>query len=165
MQQQDGSLVPSAFLRHPCFSTIPACGNRRLCPPAPSFQSLPIYVRRRPTSSGLPVASGVGSAVSFEARQGNRMPCQASLNSASYSPADAMNSTRTEQLRQELNDMLVECVAVHSCQSSETGKTHFPRLTLKSGVILLFDITGTIVTRGGSLDRQTTCGAIRMQRL
>lgn len=74
------------------------------------------------------------------------MPCQASLNSASYSPADAVNSARTEQLRQELNDMFVECVAVHSCQSSGIGKMHLPCLTPKDGSILLFNTTGTTIT-------------------
>lgn len=42
--------------------------------------------------------------------------------------------------------MLVECVAVHSCQSSGTVKMHLLCLTPKSDSILLFGTTGTTVT-------------------
>jgi hypothetical protein len=92
------------------------------------------------------------------------MPCQASLNNASHSPADAVISTRTEQFRQELNDMLVECVAVHSCQSSGTGKMHLACLIRKVGSILLFDTIGITITCDGNLDHSTACEAFRIQR-
>ena len=111
----------------------------------------------------------VGSVVSFEARQDNQMPCQASLNPTpvlgwrdSTPPEEIV---RFELLRQEPNDMLVECVAVHSCQSSGTVKMHLLCLIRKFGPTQLIDRTGITVTCFGTAVGSTGYGIHRMERL
>ena len=105
-------------------------------------------VRRFQCSAGVSV---VGSAVSLEARRDNRVSRQASLNPAPgpgrRDSTPLKETVRVEQLRREPNDMLLECVAVHSCQSSGTVKMHLLCLIRKFRSIHLFGRIGITVTR------------------